>query len=64
MTTHDYLYIDDTAGGGTSRANRVHTDPATAPGNGTAAAVVAGLLQSHGCGVRGAQEGKAELGIH
>ena len=43
MTTQGYLYVDDMAGDGVSRAGRVHTDAATAPGDGTTAVVVAGL---------------------
>ena len=64
MTTQDYLYIDDTAGDGTSRAGRVHTDPAAVPGDGTATSVVAGLQQHCDRGAQGAHEGEAELVVH
>ena len=64
MTTQDYLYVDDTTGDGTGRAGRVHTDPTTAPDDGTATSVVAGLQQHCDRGAQGAQEGKAELVVH
>ena len=64
MTTQGYLHVDDMAGDGTSRASHVHTDTATAPGDGTPESVVAGLQQHCDRGAQGAQEGKAELVVH
>jgi len=64
MTTQGYLHVDGMPGDGTSRAGRVHTDTATAPGDGTAVSVVAGLQQHCDRGAQGAQEGKAELVVH
>ena len=47
-STHGYLRIDGSVGGGLSRADHMRTDEVTVPGDGTTTAVVAGLLRSYG----------------
>ena len=42
----------------------MHTDVVMAPGDGTAASVMAGLRQHYDRGAQGAQEGKVGMVVH